>query len=126
DAASRMQGANVDLAVVFASGAHLAAPRRTIEGVHDVLSPEVLVGCGAGGILGAGREIEGGTAVTVWTASFDDGIVSTFHAEVHEVDDGVAIRGMPDLSGAGGVILLPDPYSFPTDAVLGELHERSP
>jgi small ligand-binding sensory domain FIST len=126
DAAALMLGASVDLAVVFASGAHLASPAATIEGVHDVLAPDVLVGCGAGGIVGAGREIENGTAVTVWAASFEDGAVSTFHAEIQEVDDAIAIRGMPDLSGAGGAILLPDPYSFPTDAVLSELHERSP
>jgi len=124
--ASELDAASVDLAVVFASGAHLANPEATIEGVHDVLAPDVLIGCGAGGIIGAGREIEGGTAVTVWGASFQDGEVSTFHAEVQEVEDGVAISGMPDLQGAGGAILLPDPYSFPTDAVLTELHERSP
>jgi small ligand-binding sensory domain FIST len=124
--AAELHGASIDLAVLFASGAHLAAPAVTLEGVHDVLEPDVLVGCGAGGIVGGGREIEGGTAVTVWAASFDDGAVSTFHAEVQEVDDGVAISGMPDLSGAGGALLLPDPYSFPTDAVLAELHDRSP
>jgi len=124
--ASEMHGHPVDLAVVFASGAHLADPGRTVEGVHDVLDPDVLVGCGAGGIVADGREIEGGTAVTVWAASFQDGVVSTFHAEVEQMDDGVAIRGVPDLRGAGGAILLPDPYSFPTDAVLAELHARSP
>jgi small ligand-binding sensory domain FIST len=126
DAAASLESSHIDLAVVFASGGHLAAPEATIEGVHDVLAPDVLIGCGAGGIVGDGREIEGGTAVTVWVASFEDGAVSTFHAEVQEVEDGVAIRGVPDLSGAGGAILLPDPYSFPTDAVLAELHERSP
>jgi small ligand-binding sensory domain FIST len=126
DAAGHMRGTSVDLAVVFASGAHLATPLDTLAGVHEVIAPDVLIGCGAGGIVGAGREIEAGTAVAVWTASFDDGEVSTFHAEVHEVDEGVAVRGIPDLAGAGGVILLPDPYSFPTDAVLGELHARSP
>ena len=126
DVAARMHGRDVDLAVVFASGAHLAAAAATIEGVHEMLAPDVLIGCGAGGIVGAGREIEAGTAVTVWAASFEDGAVSTFHAEIQEVDDGVAIRGMADLAGAGGAILLPDPYSFPTDAVLSELHERAP
>jgi small ligand-binding sensory domain FIST len=126
DVVERMRGARVDLAVVFASGAHLADPLATIESVHEVLAPDILVGCGAGGVVGNGREIEAGTAVTVWAASFQDGAVSTFHAELHEQDDGVAISGMPDLSGAGGAILLPDPYSFPTDAVLGELHARSP
>ncbi|HEY1538380.1 MAG TPA: FIST N-terminal domain-containing protein [Solirubrobacteraceae bacterium] len=126
EVAARLEGSNVDLAVVFASGSHLANPEATLEGVHDALAPDVLVGCGASGIIGAGREVEGGTAVTVWAASFEDGAVSAFHAEIHELDDGMALRGLPDLSGAGGVILLPDPYSFPTDAVLSELHDRAP
>jgi small ligand-binding sensory domain FIST len=124
--AAELAGNSIDLAVVFACGAHLAAPEATLEGVHDALQPDGLIGCGAGGIVGDGREIEGGTAVAVWAAAFENGIVSTFHAEVTEVDDGVAIAGVPDLQGAGGAILLPDPYSFPTDAVLAELAERSP
>lgn len=121
-----LDGTSIDLAVVFASGAHLAAPEATIEGVHEALEPEVLIGCGAGGIVGDGREIEGGTAVAVWAGAFENGIVSTFHAEVQEVEDGVAVTGVPALEGAGGALLLPDPYSFPTDAVLTELHERAP
>ena len=47
-----------DLVVVFASGAHLAAPEATLEGVHEALAPAALVGCGAGGVLGARREVE--------------------------------------------------------------------
>ncbi|HEV2787603.1 MAG TPA: FIST N-terminal domain-containing protein [Solirubrobacteraceae bacterium] len=124
--ASQLAGQSIDLAVVFACGAHLAAPEATLEGIHDALQPDVLIGCGAGGVVGDGREIEGGTAVSVWAAAFENGIVSAFHAEVTEVEDGVAITGVPDLQGAGGAILLPDPYSFPTDAVLAELAERSP
>ena len=116
----------IDLAVVFASGAHLADPEATLAGVHEALAPDVLIGCGAGGVVGDGREIEDGTAVTVWAAAFENGIVSTFHAEVTEVEDGVAITGVPDLQGAGGAILLPDPYSFPTDAVLAEMVARAP
>ena len=118
--------AAIDLAVVFASGTHLASPEATLEGVHDALAPDVLIGCGAGGVVGDGREIEGGTAIVVWAAAFENGFVSTFHAEVTEVEDGVAIAGVPDLQGAGGAILLPDPYSFPTDAVLSELADRAP
>lgn len=124
--ATEMQGASIDLAVIFASGAHLAEPEATLAGVHDALAPDVLIGCGAGGVVGDGREIEGGTAVSVWAAAFENGFVSTFHAEVTEVEDGVAIAGVPDLQGAGGALLLPDPYSFPTDAVLAEIATRAP
>jgi len=130
DAASRVAAdlgsGRVDLAVVFASGAHLADPEATLEGVHEALAPDVLIGCGAGGVVGDGREIEAGTAVSVWAAAFENGVVSTFHAEVTEVEDGVAVAGVPDLQGAGGAILLPDPYSFPTDAVLAEMAGRAP
>ena len=124
--AVELQDASIDLAVVFASGAHLAEPEATLAGVHEALAPDVLIGCGAGGVVGDGREIEGGTAVAVWAAAFENGIVSTFHAEVTEVQDGVAITGVPDLQGAGGALLLPDPYSFPTDAVLAEMAARAP
>jgi small ligand-binding sensory domain FIST len=126
EVAEALAGETIDVVVVFASGAHLAAPEATLEGVHDELEPGVLIGCGAGGVVGGGREIEGGTAVTVWAACFDEGTVSTFHAEVTEVEDGLSVSGVPDLRGAGGAILLPDPYSFPTDAVLAELHGRAP
>ena len=124
--AAQLAGTRIDLAVVFACGAHLADPEATLEAVHDVLLPDSLIGCGAGGVVGDGREIEGGTAVSVWAAGFENGIVSTFRAEVTEVEEGVAIAGVPDLQGAGGAILLPDPYSFPTDAVLAELADRCP
>lgn len=128
EAAAGLKGARADLAVVFASGAHLAEPEVTLASVYEALDPDVLVGCGAGGVLAGGREVEHGTAVTVWAASFPDGVVSTFHAETLEVDSeqGVAVGGIPDLEGAAGVILLPDPFTFPVDGVLSELAARAP
>jgi small ligand-binding sensory domain FIST len=126
EVAARLAGEIIDVAVVFASGAHLAAPEKTLQSVYGELEPDVLIGCGAGGVVGGGREIEGGTAVAVWAGCFDEGTVSTFHAEVTEVEEGLSVSGVPDLRGAGGAILLPDPYSFPTDAVLAELHDRAP
>ncbi len=66
--------------LVFCSGGHLAAPEATLEGVHEALAPGTLVGCGAGGVLAAGRELEGGTAVTVWAASLGAARADAFHA----------------------------------------------
>ena len=119
-------GAPVDLVLAFASGDHLETPETTLEGIHDVLDPEVLIGCGAGGVLGCGHEVEEGTAVSVWAASLGPGMASPFHAGVEELDDGLAVYGVPDLEGAGGAILLPDPIAFPTDQVLEALAERAP
>jgi small ligand-binding sensory domain FIST len=127
-AAAGLDGAPCDLAIVFASGAYLAAPEATLEAVHEALAPDGLIGCGAGGVIGHGREIEDGTAVSVWAASLGDGAASTFHASVEELDEeGTgALTGMPDLAGADGAILLVDPVSFPTDAVLRFLSDSAP
>jgi small ligand-binding sensory domain FIST len=118
-----LAGAPADLAIVFASGAHLAAPEATLEGLHEALLPAQVVGCGAGGVLGQGREHEDGTAVTVWTAAFADGGAETF---VASADDDGNVEGLPDLDGASGLLLFPDPYSFPTDRVLAELAHTAP
>jgi small ligand-binding sensory domain FIST len=78
-------------------------------------------------VIGGRREVEDGTSVAVWAAHLDGGEATTFHAAVEELGDGTgALGGMPDLAGADGAILLADPASFPTDAVLRFLGEAAP
>jgi small ligand-binding sensory domain FIST len=116
-----------DLALVFASGAHVATPEVTLETVQQVLGAPALLGCGAGGVLGGGRELEGGTAVAVWAASLGDASqVTPFHADIDPDAEDLALEDVPDLAGASGVIMLPDPYSFPTDLVLAEIGRSAP
>jgi small ligand-binding sensory domain FIST len=119
-------GEGCDLVVLFASGRHLADPVAMLEVVHEVLEPDQLVGCGAGGVLGHTREIEEGTGIAVWAASLGDGEAHAFHATVEPVEGGGALAGLPDLNGAAGVILLTDPFSFPTDPVLRFLSQNVP
>ena len=120
-------GRPCDLAVVFASGAHLAAPEATLEGVHSTLAPAELVGCGAAGVIGEMREVEHGTAVSVWAASLDGGSAEPFHAELEPLGEGDGVvSGLPGLAGADGALLLADPFTFPTDAVLRELSATAP
>jgi small ligand-binding sensory domain FIST len=126
-AAAGLRGAACELAVVFASGNILAAPEAVLEAIHEVLGPETLIGCGAGGVIAHGREIEAGSAVSVFAASLGEGSASAFHALVEELEEGTgALTGMADLGGADGAILLADPVTFPTDAVLRFLSESSP
>ena len=107
---------------MFAAGAHLAAPEATLEGVHEALAPAALVGCGAAGVIGEMREVEHGTAVSVWAAALDGGEAATFHSEVESLGESEGVlSGIPELAGAAGVLLLADPFTFPTDAVLREL-----
>ena len=123
-AMSALDGADPDLVLVFASGAHLAAPEAMLEGVRSATGSAAVVGCGAGGVLAAGRELESGTAVAVWAAAFDQvGVATPFHATVEP--DGI-VKGLPSLENATGAVVLSDPYTFPTDAVLGELAAAAP
>jgi small ligand-binding sensory domain FIST len=120
-------GRSCDLAVVFAAGGHLEAPEATLEGVHEALAPAELVGCGAAGVIGETREVEHGTAVSVWAAALDGGEAMPFHAEVEALGDGEGVlSGLPDLGGAAGALILADPFTFPTDAVLRELSAAAP
>jgi len=120
-------GAPADLAVVFIAGGLLRDPDAVVGGVQEALAPAALVGCGAGGVLRGGRELEAGTAVTVWAAALDGGAATTFHAYAEPAgEDTMALVGMPELAGASGALLLPDPSSFPTDVVLREVARRAP
>ncbi|HWF55961.1 MAG TPA: FIST N-terminal domain-containing protein [Solirubrobacteraceae bacterium] len=119
--------AQPDLAVVFASGGHLSAPEALLEGIHDTLEPAALVGCGAGGVLGGGRELESGTAVAAWAASFGGaGHAQAFHAQLSGDDVDGEIDDLPSAAHATGTVLLTDPYSFPADAALASLAADAP
>ena len=99
DARQALDGRRADLVLVFCAGAHLAAPEATLEGVREALDPHALVGCGAGGVLARGREVERGTAVAVWAASFGEDsppeAVTPFHARAQSLAGGRASRACP-------------------------------
>jgi small ligand-binding sensory domain FIST len=125
EAASRAQlglgGARADLVAVFAASANLDSVEDGLAAVEARLGPRALMGCGAQGVLGAGRELEQG-GVVVWAASFGGGEAQSFHLEpVATADDGLLIAGLPELDDADTVIMLADPYSFPIEPLLAQL-----
>jgi small ligand-binding sensory domain FIST len=123
-AAAGLDCAEANLALVFASGEHLAASEALLEAVQTAVAPDAMIGCGAGGVLGGGREHESGTALAVWLAALpDDSQAVPFQATV---DDDGTLEGLPPLSDATGLIMISDPYSFPTDGVLAWLSGDAP
>jgi small ligand-binding sensory domain FIST len=122
----------VDLAIVFASRSHLDEIDRGLAAVGDLLQPENLIGCCAQGVVGPGHEVEQGAGATVWAAAMPDARVESFHLVASPFDEGVAIEGMPDVSGPGDqagpdmLLLLSDPLTFPADALLDALSEQHP
>lgn len=125
-AAARLRGAEPDVAIVFASGAHLMVPEVTLSAIQATLSPGALIGCAAGGVVGAGREHESGTGVAVWAAALEEGSVRPFHASVVGDGETGVLEGLPELGSDAALIMLTDPYSFPTDGVLDGLAREAP
>ncbi len=125
--ARRGLGAPCDLCFVFAGAPHLGRGKWILSAVHDELEPDCLIGCGAGGVVGAGREIEEGPGAVVWAASLPEATLSTHELEVERVEDGAELHGLPDPDALGeALVVLADPYTFPTEALLAHLNEVRP
>jgi len=124
-AALALGGAPADLVFVFAGAANLEHAEAGLAHVHERLAPRALVGCGAQGVVGSGREVEEG-GVAVWAASLPDAELESFHLEALEAGDALAIAGMPDLEAVEAAFLLVDPYSFPAEPVLDQIAADQP
>ena len=126
EAASRAQlglgGARADLVMVFAGAPNLDHVEDGVEAVRDRLGTGgALLGCGAQGVVGGGRELEHG-GVVVWAASLPHGEVESFHLEAVPTGEGqVAIAGVPEMAGADATVMLADPYTFPVEPLLAQL-----
>jgi small ligand-binding sensory domain FIST len=120
-AAAGLRGEPADFAVVFAGGVNVAHLGEGLEAVADVLPAKTVIGCGAQGVVGSGRELEQG-GVAVWAASLPGARIEPFHvrAQPHG-DDQVAVTGVPDLDEAEVLVALVDPYSFPIEPMLQQL-----
>jgi small ligand-binding sensory domain FIST len=127
DAANGLGGERCDLCLVFAGAPHLGRGKWILSAVHDQLDPGHLIGCGAGGVVGGGREIEEGPAAVVWAAAMPDAEIETHHFETEQTSDGFDVIGVPVGDELGDtLIVLADPFSFVTEALLGRLGELRP
>ena len=125
-AAAGLDGRGADLVAVFVGTPNLPDLDEGVAAVRERLAPRALIGCGAQGVVGGGRELEG-SGVAVWAASLPDAGIEGFQLEaVSAGESAVAVSGIPDLDEAHAVIMLVDPYTFPIEPLLGQLAEDHP
>ena len=125
-AALGLGGSPADLVVVFAAAPNLEHADEGLAALEERLRPATVIGCGAQGVIAGGRELETG-GVAVWAASLPGGTIRPFHLEAFDAgDDGVAIAGLPPLTGTEAMILLADPYTFPVEPLLDRLAADHP
>jgi small ligand-binding sensory domain FIST len=126
EAARELDG-SCDLCAVFAAAPHLGHAKWILSEVHERLQPAHLIGCGASGVVGGGREIEDGPGAVVWAASLPGAELATYHLRGSPGSDEPVIEGIPEAGLAGDlVILLADPSSFPTETLLTRIQEQRP
>ncbi len=127
DAAVGLDG-GCDLSVVFVGAEHLSSAEAILEIMHARLAPTALIGCGANGVIGAGRELEDGAGAVVWALSAPGASIETMALTSVPVEGGIALGGLPedpaDLGDA--MIVLADPTSFSPDALLTYLNDARP
>jgi small ligand-binding sensory domain FIST len=123
-----------DLAVVFASGHHLGMAKWLLSEVHERLEPRALIGCGAGGTVAGGSELEETPGVVVWAGSMPGAELETMHVTAERDADGFRLLGMPeslaeDIGESAAdefVIAFCDPFSFPAEELLAALERSRP
>src|SRR5438105_410039 len=76
---ARLEGGS-DLAVLFFSPHHLEAAGLLGRMVREQLAPRCLLGCVGEAIIGPGREVEGGPALSLWVGRWSRPVqVVPFH-----------------------------------------------
>ncbi len=120
-----------DLAVAFFSTHHAEAADRLAGVIAERLAPRCLLGCVAEAVIGNGKEIEDGPALSLWLGRWAGGVaLEPFHAVLERTSEGPSLLGLPDgLVGAdaadAAVLLLGDPYTFPADLFLQQMNENN-
>jgi small ligand-binding sensory domain FIST len=115
-----------DLALLFVTPPHAGALEDAARAIRDMLHPRALLGCAAVSVVGGGREVEQSPGVSLWAGM--TGPVTPFHLTVVDTPDGQTVTGWPDDidDDPSALLLIPDPFSFPTDLCLQRLAQDRP
>ena len=125
-----------DLAFAFASGHHLGMAKWLLSEIHERLEPRALLGCGAGGTVAGGHELEDTPGIVVWAASLPGAELETMHLTAERDADGFRLLGVPESLAAAtdepaapadeSLIALCDPFSFPPEELLAQMERARP
>jgi small ligand-binding sensory domain FIST len=112
-------GERADLAMVFASIHHAEALGRVAAALTGRGLGRHVLGCTGETIIGDGREVEGGPALSVWAIQLPGADVQPIRIDGHE-----ALEGLEP--GSGSLLLLGEPFSFAPDPWLQKVNAQHP
>jgi small ligand-binding sensory domain FIST len=122
---STLGGQPADLAVVFASAHHAGAFDRLASELARRRVARHVLGCTGESIVGEDREVEDEPALALWTITLPGIDVRPVRLTFDEEGVSGWSEGALDPERRS-VLLLGDPFSFPTDEFLKALHAESP
>jgi small ligand-binding sensory domain FIST len=123
----KLDGARPDLAFLFLSHHHAPQLEEAVEALARDLDARHLLGSTAESVIGGSVEHWGNTALGLWAAVIPGGELESAHVSLEQTADGFAFLGIPRIpSGPATMILLGEPYSFPTDVFLARMAEDYP
>lgn len=120
-------GAAPDLAVLFCTGPLVGALEDIVRTVRAVLNPRVLIGASAVSVVGGPTEVEESTGLSLWAGRFGVDIDPIRLDAFRNAEGDLIVAGGGPLQQPGGtLLLLGDPFSFPTEEMLGHFSEVFP
>jgi small ligand-binding sensory domain FIST len=124
-ARDELAGEAPSLAVLLGSRPHTEQAVDVLDAVHDTVESSALIGCVAQGIVAGPHEIEHQAAVAVWLAS---GLAAeTFQLDfVRAGSAGLLTGHLFDRTSHDLHLLLPDPYTFPSNLLIEHLNTEVP
>lgn len=124
-ACGNLAGEAPSLAVLLGSRSHTDEALDIVKVVQETVGPPALIGCVAQAVVAGRREIEDEAAVAVWLAS---GLAAeTFQLDFVRTGSGGVLAGYRfDRSPHDLYVLLPDPYTFPSDLLVEHLNRDLP
>lgn len=119
-------GSPPDLAMLFVTPVHASELHKIVATVNATLRPATMLGCAAVSVVGGEKEVERGPGISLWAGR--TGPVTPFHLTVAQSPDGLTFTGWPESipDDASALLLLPDPFTFPTDDLLRRMEEDRP
>ena len=118
-------GNSPDVVAIFVTAPHTGTLEDIAAALQRLLEPRVMIGATAVAVLANGVEIEKGPAVAVWAAKLGDAVRSV-RITADQTEDGWAFDGLDALDSARAVVLVGDPYTFPTEDFLAAVAEWRP
>jgi len=121
-------GERPDLALVFVTPPFAGALEDAVGAIDDILHPLALIGCAAESVVGPHREVERTAAVSLFAARTGPLLPVVLHATAGAEGEATAVSGWPEELSfePQALLLVADPFSFPTEGFLDWVATRYP